>query len=47
MEESFKVHLHERILKQDNEIDSKYFLRLRVIDKAGTFQAVTNLFARP
>lgn len=37
--------LHERVLKQDNEIDSKYFLRLRVIDKAGTFQAVTNLFA--
>ncbi|TWI60104.1 homoserine dehydrogenase [Halalkalibacter nanhaiisediminis] len=37
--------LHERILKRDNEIDSKYFLRLRVIDKAGTFQAVTNLFA--
>lgn len=38
--------LHECILKQDNEIDSKYFLRLRVIDKAGTFQAVTSLFAR-
>ncbi len=37
--------LHERVLKQANEIDSKYFLRLRVEDKAGTFQAVTSLFA--
>lgn len=37
--------LHERVLKQDNEIESKYFLRLRVLDQAGTFQAVTSLFA--
>ncbi|MDT8858634.1 homoserine dehydrogenase [Alkalihalobacillus sp. MEB130] len=37
--------LHERVLKKDSEIDSKYFLRLRVVDKAGTFQAVTSLFA--
>ncbi|KHF41108.1 homoserine dehydrogenase [Halalkalibacter okhensis] len=37
--------LHARVLKKANEIDSKYFLRLRVLDKAGTFQAVTSLFA--
>lgn len=37
--------LHERTLKEDKEIDSKYFFRLRVLDKAGTFQAVTSLFA--
>ncbi|MCL7748926.1 homoserine dehydrogenase [Halalkalibacter alkaliphilus] len=37
--------LHARVLKKANEIDSKYFMRLRVLDKAGTFQAVTSLFA--
>ncbi|NEU30075.1 homoserine dehydrogenase [bacterium LRH843] len=42
---AFREPLHECVLKQDNEIDSKYFLRLRVVDKAGTFQALTNLFA--
>ncbi|MCK0472726.1 homoserine dehydrogenase [Halalkalibacter sp. APA_J-10(15)] len=42
---SIQEPLHKRTLKEDKEIDSKYFLRLRVVDKAGTFQAVTSLFA--
>ncbi|ERN52229.1 homoserine dehydrogenase [Alkalihalophilus marmarensis] len=37
--------LHEKVLKEDKEIDSKYFLRMRVTDKAGTFSAITSLFA--
>ncbi|WP_100374691.1 homoserine dehydrogenase [Bacillus sp. FJAT-45037] len=37
--------LHEKVLKEDREIESKYFFRMRVTDKAGTFQAITSLFA--
>ncbi|WP_017726388.1 homoserine dehydrogenase [Halalkalibacterium ligniniphilum] len=37
--------LHEKKLKADVEIESKYFFRLRVIDRAGTFSAITSLFA--
>ncbi|MDV2684136.1 homoserine dehydrogenase [Alkalihalophilus lindianensis] len=37
--------LHEKVLKENKEIDSKYFLRMRVTDKAGTFSAITSLFA--
>ncbi|MBP3949902.1 homoserine dehydrogenase [Bacillus suaedae] len=43
--QTIQAPLHQRSLKEDKEIDSKYFLRLRVLDKAGTFQAVTSLFA--
>ncbi|MBU8909009.1 homoserine dehydrogenase [Desertibacillus haloalkaliphilus] len=38
--------LHEKKLKTDEEIESKYFLRLLVTDEAGTFSAITSLFAK-
>ncbi|OLO28575.1 homoserine dehydrogenase [Alkalihalophilus pseudofirmus] len=37
--------LYHKELKSDEEIQSKYFLRLHVVDKAGTFSAITSLFA--
>lgn len=37
--------LHEKQLKTDKEIKSKYFLRLHVEDKAGAFAAITALFS--
>ncbi|MEB1809016.1 MAG: homoserine dehydrogenase [Bacillaceae bacterium] len=37
--------LYHKELKTDEEIQSKYFLRLHVVDKAGTFSAITSLFA--
>ncbi|MFV8826607.1 homoserine dehydrogenase [Alkalihalobacterium sp. APHAB7] len=37
--------LYHKELKTDAEIQSKYFLRLHVVDKAGTFSAITSLFA--
>ncbi|WP_209125753.1 homoserine dehydrogenase [Alkalihalobacillus sp. BA299] len=37
--------LYQKELKSDEEIQSKYFLRLHVVDKAGTFSAITSLFA--
>lgn len=37
--------LHEKQLKNDEEIISKYFLRLHVEDKAGAFAAITSLFS--
>ncbi|WP_216831041.1 homoserine dehydrogenase [Alkalihalobacterium elongatum] len=38
--------LYNKELKTDEEIKSKYFLRLHVVDKAGTFSAITSLFAQ-
>lgn len=38
--------LHECVLKEDKEIESKYFLRLRVKDQTGAFQSITSLFAK-
>ena len=37
--------LHEKKLKTDEEIKSKYFLRLHVEDRAGAFAAITELFS--
>jgi homoserine dehydrogenase len=37
--------LHEKKLKTDEEIVSKYFMRLHVEDKAGAFAAITTLFS--
>lgn len=37
--------MHEKQLKTEDEIESKYFFRLRVADKAGSFSAITSLFA--
>ncbi|KGA95853.1 homoserine dehydrogenase [Alkalihalobacillus alcalophilus ATCC 27647 = CGMCC 1.3604] len=37
--------LHERVLKEDKEIESQYFIRLKVVDRAGTFSTITSLFA--
>jgi homoserine dehydrogenase len=37
--------LHEKLLKTDLEIISKYFMRLHVEDKAGAFAAITSLFS--
>ncbi|MED3645274.1 homoserine dehydrogenase [Halalkalibacterium halodurans] len=37
--------LHKKTLKADNEVFAKYFFRLKVLDKAGTFSAITSLFA--
>lgn len=37
--------LYDKKLKQDSEIESKYFLRLHVEDKAGAFAAITSLFS--
>ncbi|WP_078555649.1 homoserine dehydrogenase [Bacillus alkalicellulosilyticus] len=42
---SITAPLHEKQLKTDEEIESKYFLRLHVADKAGTFSSITSLFA--
>ncbi|WP_088104652.1 homoserine dehydrogenase [Halalkalibacter urbisdiaboli] len=42
---SVLVPLHEKVLKEANEIEAKHFLRLRVLDKAGTFSTITSLFA--
>ncbi|UOE93660.1 homoserine dehydrogenase [Alkalihalobacillus sp. LMS39] len=42
---SIKAPLYEKQLKTDVEIQSKYFMRLHVLDKAGTFSAITSLFA--
>ncbi len=42
---SVREPLYECVLKEAKEIDAKYFLRLRVVDRAGTFQALTKLFA--
>ena len=38
--------MNEKQLKTDEEIESKYFMRLHVSDKAGTFSAITSLFAK-
>ncbi|SDH69832.1 homoserine dehydrogenase [Alteribacillus bidgolensis] len=38
--------LHIKELKTDEEVDSKYFLRLQVRDETGTFDALTSLFAK-
>ncbi|WP_100405313.1 homoserine dehydrogenase [Bacillus solitudinis] len=43
--QSVLVPLHEKVLKEATEIESQYFLRLNVIDKAGTFSTITSLFA--
>lgn len=37
--------LHEKLLKTDLEIISKYFMRLHVEDKSGAFAAITTLFS--
>lgn len=37
--------MYEKQLKTEDEIESKYFFRLRVTDKAGSFAAITSLFA--
>lgn len=37
--------LHERHMKSDDEILSKYFMRLHLKDKAGAFSAITSLFS--
>lgn len=37
--------LHEKQLKTDEEIISKYFMRLHVEDRAGAFAAITSLFS--
>jgi homoserine dehydrogenase len=37
--------LHEKQLKTDDEIISKYFMRLHVEDRAGAFAAITSLFS--
>lgn len=37
--------LHEKLLKTDLEIISKYFMRLHVEDKAGAFASITSLFS--
>ncbi|WP_096202540.1 homoserine dehydrogenase [Bacillus sp. FJAT-45350] len=42
---SVTAPLYEKQLKTDEEIESKYFLRLHVTDKAGTFSAITSIFA--
>lgn len=42
---SVREPLYECVMKEPHEIDAKYFLRLHVVDRAGTFQAMTNLFA--
>lgn len=38
--------MYDKLLKQDCEIESKYFLRLHVEDKAGAFAAITSLFSQ-
>lgn len=43
--QSVREPMYDCVMKQPNEIDAKYFLRLHVVDRAGTFQAMTNLFA--
>ncbi|MGO4888931.1 homoserine dehydrogenase [Anaerobacillus sp. MEB173] len=37
--------LYDKQLKTDEEMESKYFLRLHVEDRAGSFSAITSLFA--
>lgn len=37
--------LHEKQMKTDEDIVSKYFMRLHVEDKAGAFAAITTLFS--
>lgn len=36
---------YEKMLKDDNEIFSKYFLRLHVSDEVGVFSNITNIFS--
>lgn len=42
---SIQAPFYEKQLKTDDEIEAKYFLRLHVQDRAGTFKAITSLFA--
>lgn len=42
---SITAPLYDKQLKTDEEVESKYFFRLHVSDKAGTFSAITSLFA--
>ncbi|GAF64923.1 homoserine dehydrogenase [Bacillus sp. TS-2] len=37
--------LTKSVLKDDQEIESQYFIRLKVVDRAGTFSTITSLFA--
>lgn len=43
---SYQTPLFQSTFKTENEIESQYFIRLHVHDQAGTFAAVTNLFAQ-
>ncbi len=42
---SITAPLYEKQMKSEAEMESKYFIRLHVIDKTGTFSAITSLFA--
>ncbi|MDQ0206601.1 homoserine dehydrogenase [Alkalicoccobacillus murimartini] len=37
--------MNEKLLKSSEEINSQYFIRLKVPDRTGTFSAITSLFA--
>lgn len=43
---SYQTPLFQSTFKTEDEIQSQYFIRLHVYDRAGTFAAVTNLFAQ-
>lgn len=38
--------LHEKVLKSDEEVEAKYFLRLHVKDETGAFDEITSLFSK-
>ena len=42
---SFVTPQYEKQLKDDGEVNSKYFLRLHVHDEVGVFSEITSLFA--
>ncbi|WP_226085762.1 homoserine dehydrogenase [Mesobacillus sp. S13] len=42
---SFVTPQYEKQLKDDGEVNSKYFLRLHVYDEVGVFSEITSLFA--
>ncbi|KMK77658.1 homoserine dehydrogenase [Alkalihalobacillus pseudalcaliphilus] len=37
--------LHDCVLKGEKEIESQYFIRLKALDRTGTFSTITSLFA--
>ncbi|WP_099300756.1 homoserine dehydrogenase [Bacillus sp. Marseille-P3800] len=43
---SYQTPMFQTTFKQENEIQSPYFIRLHVYDRAGTFAAITTLFAQ-